>query len=1848
MTVFDPLFHVRVLPYSAAQRVEWAMAAILQATPRAVKSIQQLESTVYGYPEPQFVLSFVEAADRHYAVPVDCRGVGGGICTIHIAPAMRWGQLARAIRDAPNDVSACNEAGNTITTAHEAHRLHMHNAHGPLHSPLPMDPLLLQWIFAVIRPPTPPMPADSSCSLGEDNAGNGDRASEAGKGAEDSHPHVDPSVGAEPSGSGSRAGPSLAARDAVSVATPMGRRNLPPAPRAEHHDTPLLPECHLRIAAQHLSNEKSKLFQHDCLGLANLHRDTRRIQPLHASTAAALRTLPCWDSTKTSDAARIFTDGSYQSETGNAAWAFCVLVRQDQEWRFGGFASGRIDPSDGPSRLNAHIAELHALFAALLTAGSMLGHEIVMHYDAKAAANMAQALAWSKDLDQLSLRVTLLTDYAKEQVSNLTWHHVPSHTGEPFNELVDVAAKRAAEGKFEHAPFRSLMSRFLSQQEFHWLWLKDKSKSPNSAWPVYSDELEAGAIMPDQSTQPEICTWPSDDSALSVPPAREEGLYQWNLNLMTYNALSLKNPAQRQVIASQGASQGIHIIGVQESRYTPDNVISRQGPYTVIAGPDDAGHLGCQLWLRNDVAIASNGTSQIFLDPTKASIIRAEPRLLVVLLETGKQGLACIVGHGPTAATETDLLVQWWSKLDSALRAIPHKYRPIVLLDANARFAEGHSSIMEAQPATTPGRLLVQLAKERALACTSLQDQHGRHFTTWTGPMSKGACIDYILVPNDCEYGLITTGAWTSFPSIHGPDHFPLRASVSWQEAGKCSHRHVQVDRQAMLTPAGRETIQHIFDTAPQLPWHAHADDYLAAINTHVSRGLVAAFPRQTKQPRQLHISDKSWQWIRYRRELRRQLFRATQKHGRHILRACWNAWRRAHPAPHRLGNEWSMLKARICKLIRTANSAVRTCMRQDAAAYARHSMLEARQEGPSALARQLRGILKIGRAYKPVRTSPSLVVNGALVTGSSEVSAAFAQHFAKAERARPCSRAQLQGAHARAHHTPGTNISAKEVPTLVELAGRFARLQVNKACGFSKIPAEAFKAAPLAAAKLHMPLLLRMAMGREPPFLWVGGHCVPIPKPNKPPLDLSGWRSVMLLEPACKAVGQAFRPAIVQQFMAHALPVQCGAQKGVPISLPMQYIRTHLALLEAQKTSGAILFVDATNAYYSIIRHFLFAHGDICGQQALCSAVEAIHPDPCMQRQLLAALAGPGLLHTSPAPVQNYVRSVLAHAWFSTKPLAEHLCETNTGTSPGAPLADVLFQLIFSTAMKSIQDQIREHDLEAVLPSGETAPAPTWADDLAVPCMCNHAREVLPRVIEIAGITRQAMKRVGLAMNFSPGKSEALVVWRGAEASNLRRQYFGEAHPHVQVPLEDGEEAKLTLTREYLHLGGIVNDKDTYREDILHRQVHAQVAFHRLRRTLLHSPHLSPREKSQLFTSLVLGRFLHGVGQWKMSRADELLFCSIIQKWHRCLVRPIANVSAKGLTAEQICQVTGCLPAETLLHAARVAQLHVVVTQGEGYLWKALLLAEGWLAMALNSLHVALRQTQQDFAMPQDVGDALQHLKGNAEMLRLLPSRYKQRVAHQQGKHRTKVLEKAVFLASLDEEGGCAFTIRPDQGEKKEHCPECGIRCATPAALASHRRKRHGIPGTAACIQGTSCMACRMEFWTTPRLRLHLRKQSACMARHAASDVSYMSWEYTANLALTRRPAMVTLGPQPFWATMMPAPETVQVATQDCNLSVIWEAMVKHSNAASLFFLNATRIFSRMHTLPDIEDLLEHSPVGGTVGQLKVRLLADLLRLSACTVHKYQLGESGCSTQGLFTASLQGQAVVLTVAGGG
>ena len=163
-TVFDPIFQTRVLTHQPGRRWEWTLLAVLRATARPIRTIQRLSEPIWGFPEPQLVVTFDTTPPDHVAIPVDGRPLGNAICTVHLGPRATWETLGQILQQTMPETRDCRGIGDRFLSVLRDGHLLLSDANRPLADPLPDRLFLSQFLTPHVRPRTPPIPASLTVS----------------------------------------------------------------------------------------------------------------------------------------------------------------------------------------------------------------------------------------------------------------------------------------------------------------------------------------------------------------------------------------------------------------------------------------------------------------------------------------------------------------------------------------------------------------------------------------------------------------------------------------------------------------------------------------------------------------------------------------------------------------------------------------------------------------------------------------------------------------------------------------------------------------------------------------------------------------------------------------------------------------------------------------------------------------------------------------------------------------------------------------------------------------------------------------------------------------------------------------------------------------------------------------------------------------------------------------------------------------------------------------------------------------------------------------------------------------------------------------------------------------------------------------------------------------------------------------------------------------------------------------------------------------------------------------------------------------------------------------------------
>ena len=1446
--------------------------------------------------------------------------------------------------------------------------------------------------------------------------------------------------------------------------------------------------------------------------------------------------------------------------------------------------------------MNPHTAKLIALIHAMATVVQHQGVQCTVHYDATSAAAIADGQATSKAQHKLMHALFAMRYAAAHLCQHVSFEHVEAHKGHPWNEAADTAAKAAAKYNAFHCPGRERLAKAVREGELNWLWLTITPQCHAGVLPGLDDEgstLDHAGVRPCQHSLAHI---PGIPAALVDARTPCAGHAKWSIRAATYNCTTLTKECDRQCLATCFAKDRLHIIGLQESRTDP-GVKRIQGPYTCFCSPAEGGNLGCQLWVKHNEALAHLEDGQVAtFDVGRAAVQIREPRLLVVVIPAGAQLFACVVAHAPVADTHPAEAAAWWRHLDSACRRVPRNAIPLILLDANARFhpTEAGHTARDGIPKGPNGHALQAFVHEHQMETARSKDSLHQPVITWWSPQGFPAQIDDVVFPAEFANSATTDGIPAHFVDPVGFDHKPLQVTLEWEAAATGSAPKVSWDRAKMRSPEGRQRLASIFNTAPTIQWDVHPDDHIQQLNDHIYSGLSCHFQRPPQRPRQHHVSDELWQTVRSRRQARRnkdirrrllqQLAFAFWKCVRNVTAYTRNA-ASLGTAWHKRRHALAIANARLGIVIRRLSQLVGSLDQRDAARYTQQVLKESRHAGPAAMATALRGVLKQGRRYKAPRVAPVLHIAEDEIADPADVQDALELHFAAPEHG--C-RATVAKVAQIGHQTaaPPAVIEADHLPCLAQLTEAFLKLKPGKAAGLSSFPAELYSQAPLEAAAAHMPVLLKSAASGLWPVLWKGSKAVALPKPGKMPSSLTAWRSIALYDTAAKGIGKALRQQLTQALQRVAAPGQHGALPGDTLAEPANGVQAYLAAAAKRHTWAAVLFLDGKAAYYSVVRQCLLSHvlqDDVTFLQDLFGRLRFT---PEQQTALLATFQGAGALERADVPttLRDFLRSSLQGTWFtmSDGERFSTLIHTKSGTVPGTPLADCLFSFAQADFQRAVQHDIAEAGLGAKLGHHKPAPLPSWADDVSVMLPFCAARDVAPALITITRIVEHHSRAMGVELNFDRGKTEALCAFRGVGSKAVRRELLHGEHPAISVPLMSGLEVHLRLVESYVHLGSVVCHSSSPIGDIRAKASAASPCLERLRRTLLRNTELGEKEKVELVRSLIIAKVSYGAALWSPRTQQEASACSAAfgNIW-RSVFRTITGLSTLYLDDDAICAALHVPAPEQFLCIERIRQLGVVVKHGPSFLWQCLIADGTWLATAFAALETAQKVcgiTVQP-PHPTDLAASLVWLRDKLPLLQALPGKYSRaiKVNHDGARVRAAAKDRT----EREKQGWLPVTLNLAPRSVEFACSHCNATFSTKAALASHKSSRHKISLVCDAVSGSACPVCRQEWWTTFRLKEHLRRSRTCRTAWNEADLPTAGeFEHTGHRAHKAwKPPTPISGPQPFWATLCPEDNSQQDA-HDTDAAIRPTASAIEALAVQPAKVDLARWFTRVYTM--------------------------------------------------------------------
>ena len=441
------------------------------------------------------------------------------------------------------------------------------------------------------------------------------------------------------------------------------------------------------------------------------------------------------------------------------------------------------------------------------------------------------------------------------------------------------------------------------------------------------------------------------------------------------------------------------------------------------------------------------------------------------------------------------------------------------------------------------------------------------------------------------------------------------------------------------------------------------------------------------------------------------------------------------------------------------------------------------------------------------------------------------------------------------------SNTSALDVgPSATEAA--FSRLANNKGVGPDAIPGELLKAGGAPTATAYGELNQRIARGEGWPVAWQGGEIINVFKRKGDPADCDSHRGILLEDHAAKGGIKALMKLDIDVQYNEKVPAdQYGATQGRGTDFATHIITSMAAIAKMMEWSIFILFFDFAKAFDRIIQEI------VVGWPMLLESEKTQH---------LIAL---GVSAKSAEWMTSYIderggvlqqwgvrdnttlltRDMHDGAWMKVRGGSRYIT-SETGGRQGCKLGATMFNAGYAVALDMMHWRLSKDGITLRLSvrvdgaffgaSSATGPAHTDVIDATfVDDECFAIVGTTPRVLERAidlllEIVTTIFRMLHLEINFGPNKTEAILLFRGKQATACREK-LRRTDGSLAVELDKyGHNGKiLRIVRSYKHLGTYIDALGVTHGNVIERSklslgAYAPIAMKVLVSTLIGTGH--------------------------------------------------------------------------------------------------------------------------------------------------------------------------------------------------------------------------------------------------------------------------------------------------------------------------------------------------------------------------------------------------------------------------
>ena len=1299
--------------------------------------------------------------------------------------------------------------------------------------------------------------------------------------------------------------------------------------------------------------------------------------------------------------------------------------------------------------------------------------------------------------------------------------HVSAHEGHAWNELADVVAKVCA------GILVPLTQALIPRPP---PWVAELCRSVDWAWAWTHWDRHVGSALP--HIRADRMTW-SMSSASSQLTAEEliPVQSQWSpvadhspsfeLKILTVNMNSLQG--KHRFMEEQFVCEGVQVVCLQETK-SRDDFFETFEFYRFATEPEQA--WGVAIWIRKWFR-CSTGLHRV----QRSDIVQltATPRCLTVVVSLPGCKIFVASMHLPQQGRADREREQVYDTLEKDLTEHSGADIFVIGCDANARVPpDCHpvtGSVRCDQPDAAGWQLVRFLQKHCLFLPTTWHEIHQGESATWKHARSGSSRIDYVAIGGSS--GLHHCQSWVDYSMDMlnvNDDHFPLVLKGCFYgdvtADGEYALRRVNYDRLKILSPDGRKLMADALATYEPPEWNVHPDDHALHLQRFLWRVLDEHFTVPASAPRSRYISDVVWSCRQRCVLFKKRTRRFKESYVADLSELAVRQWRDHGTSDIYLACKCAFLKELFGAAIKFATSWAKNRIKQDRRESVR-SWLASLQHLPGyKILGALRQFGLGSRRKKKQRAPPPGIksAQGAWICGRADLDSAWLKFFGDMEAGTILPTTTFLDAAGVRQSTAAEDLTfdLAALPTLFEIEQAFRSMVSGKACGLDLLPPEVFKANPQKLARAYLPLMMKSCLQLVQPLAWTGGVLFELYKGSGAHQLQENHRSIFLASCAGKSLHKILRAKVNDAIGGTLDGLHCGSRKHAPVTLPALAVQLLCRQHKAQNQSFGVFLLDVKCAYYSIVREVAIGGVESDRQvEQLFHRFQLSGMDIATLKEIIrngGTMVEAGLREHLTA----IVRSTYSYTWFVTRHGShERLCHTVAGSRPGANFADLVFAFIYARILQNLRDAVSAQD--AALRVGfsgirslwaspgrrhveEVCVDASWADDTAAVAGNAGPDKMMEDLLFTASTLMDQCCRFGLRPNLKRGKCAMLVAIRGAGSRACRLKHFHGGRATIEVPSSRGDPYTVHVEAQYDHLGTML-DRDGHLEAEARRRLsRAAAAFEGSRKLLLQSRFVHFEDRVSLFRSLVSSTIFNLELWCCHGKAWETFSQGYVAIARRLLAGMCSQEHYVRMGPGEVYFRTGLLPLHILAATKRLGFLCSLARTGNNVTWAIIQTEGAWARQVVDDLRWLCRWCPSSWpdVGPEQWAQWWLIFCERAAWLKQCTKRAARNWAqyeHQRAAARVFLRDCAIYTVGRIASRPCV------PSEIRWCCAPCQRTFSTGAGLGAHFKKLHGRQAAYRFYaEGSVCMACGTDFFSTRRLLMHLKVTPKCCDKLAAA----------------------------------------------------------------------------------------------------------------------------------------------------